>query len=81
RYFAAQSVKPYRGAYPRVRVTPAGGAAAPLAGFECVRELPPPELWPLGAYATQLGDLFASPAAMERSYAGRPERYWARTPA
>ena len=80
-YFAAQYVKTYLGAYPRERVKAAWGAAAPLAGFECVRELPPPDLWPLGAYATQLGDLFASPAAMERSYAGRPERYWARTPA
>ena len=76
-YFAAQYVKTYLGAYPRERVKAAWGAAAPLAGFECVRELPPPDLWPLGAYATQLGDLFASPAAMERSYAGRPERYWA----
>jgi hypothetical protein len=80
-YFAAQYVKTYLGAYPRERVTAAWGAAAPLAGFECVRELPPPDLWPLGAYATQLGDLFASPAAMERSYAARPERYWARRPA
>ncbi|MFN9084264.1 MAG: PIG-L deacetylase family protein [Acidobacteriota bacterium] len=80
-YFAAQYVKTSLGAYPRERVKAAWGAAAPLAGFECVRELPPPDLWPLGAYATQLGDLFASPAAMERSYAGRPERYWARTPA
>jgi hypothetical protein len=80
-YFAAQYVKTYLGAYPRERVKAAWGAAAPVAGFECVRELPPPDLWPLGAYATQLGDLFASPAAMERSYAGRPERYWARTPA
>ena len=80
-YFAALYVKTYLGAYPRVWVKAAWGAAAPLAGFECVRELPPPDLWPLGAYATQLGDLFASPAAMERSYAGRPERYWARTPA
>jgi LmbE family N-acetylglucosaminyl deacetylase len=76
-YFAAQYVKTYLGAYPRERVKAAWGAAAPLAGFECVRELPPPDLWPLGAYATQLGDLFALPAAMERSYAGRPERYWA----
>lgn len=80
-YFAAQYVKTYLGAYPRERVKAAWGAAAPLAGFECVRELPPPDLWPLGAYATQLGDLFASPAAMERSYAARPERYWARRPA
>jgi LmbE family N-acetylglucosaminyl deacetylase len=80
-YFAAQYVKTYLGAYPRERVKAAWGAAAPLAGFECVRELLPPDLWPLGAYATQLGDLFASPAAMERSYAARPERYWARTPA
>ena len=80
-YFAAQYVKTYLGAYPRERVKAAWGAAAPLAGFECVRELPPPDLWPLRAYGTQLGDLFASPAAMARSYAARPERYWARTPA
>lgn len=80
-YFAAHYVKTYLGSFSRETVRAAWGAALPVRGLRCVRELPPPELGPLRAYGTQLGDLFASPAAMARSYAARPERYWARRPA
>lgn len=80
-YFAAHYVKTYLGSFSRETVKAVWGTALPFAGLTCVRELPPPDLWPLRAYGTQLADLFASPAAMARSYAARPERYWARTPA
>ena len=80
-YFAAHYVKTYLGSFSRETVKAVWGTALPFAGLTCVRELPPPDLWPLRAYGTQLGDLFASPAAMARSFAARPERYWARTPA
>jgi LmbE family N-acetylglucosaminyl deacetylase len=80
-YFAAHYVKTYLGSFPRETVKAAWGAALPFPGLTCVRRLPPPGLEPLRAYATQLADLFPSPAAMERCYASRPECYWARTPA
>jgi LmbE family N-acetylglucosaminyl deacetylase len=80
-YFATHYVKTYLGSFSRETVKAAWGAALPVRGLHCVRELPPPDLEPLRAYGTQLGDLFASPAAMARSYAARPERYWARRPA
>jgi len=79
-YFAAHYVKTYLGSFPRQTVKAAWGAARPFAGLTCVRQLPPPDLEPLRAYATQLADLFASPAAMRKCYASRPECYWAKTP-
>lgn len=80
-YFAAHYVKTYLGGFPRETVKAALGAALPFPGLTCVRQLPPPDLAPLRAYETQLADLFASPAAMAKCYASRPECYWVKTPA
>jgi LmbE family N-acetylglucosaminyl deacetylase len=80
-YFAAHYVKTYLGSFPRETVKAAFGAALPFPGLTCVRQYPPPDLEPLRAYVTQLPDLFASPAAMAKCYASRPECYWARKPA
>ncbi len=80
-YFAAHYVKTYLGSFPQETVKAAFAAALPFPGLTCVRQLPPPDLEPLRAYETQLADLFASPAAMAKCYASRPECYWAKTPA
>jgi LmbE family N-acetylglucosaminyl deacetylase len=80
-YFRAHYVKTYLGSFPRKTVKAALWAALPFPGLTCVRQYPPPDLEPLRAYATQLPDLFASPAAMQKRYDSRPECYWARRPA
>jgi LmbE family N-acetylglucosaminyl deacetylase len=63
-YLGAQYVKTYLASFGRETIKAAWEAADPFPGLECIRELPPPDLWPLRAYGTQLADWFASPAAM-----------------
>jgi LmbE family N-acetylglucosaminyl deacetylase len=80
-YFAAHYVQTYLAGTAPEAVKKAFAASKPFYFVEPARQFPPPPLAALGAYKTQLNDLFATPAAMAALYASRPERYWARTPA